>query len=42
VVLHAALDVQFSSTQLESGQNAPVISMAALMGDDEAEDDGQV
>ena len=42
VVLHAALDVQSSSTQLQSGQNAPVISLAALMGDDEAEDDGQV
>ena len=42
VVLHAALDVQSSSTQLQSGQNALVISLAALMGDDEAEDDGQV
>ena len=41
-VLHAALDVLSSSTQLQSGQNAPVISLAALMGDDEAEDDGQV
>ena len=41
-VLHATLDVQSSSTQLQSGQNAPVISLAALMGDDEAEDDGQV
>ena len=42
VVLHAALDVQSSSTPLQSGQNAPVISLAALMGDDEAEDDGQL
>ncbi len=42
VVLNAALDVQSSNTQLQSGQNAPVISLAALMGDDEAEDDGQV
>ena len=42
VVLNEAQDVQSSNTQLQSGQNAPVISLAALMGDDEAEDDGQV
>ena len=32
VVLHAALDVQSSSTGLASGRKAPVISLAPLMG----------
>ena len=41
VVLYAALDVQSASTQLQSGQNAPVISLAALMSDDGSEDDGR-
>jgi len=41
VVLHAALDVQSASTQLQSGQNAPVISLAALMSDDDPEDEGR-
>ena len=39
VVLHAALDVQSASTQLQSGQNAPVISIASLMDDEDEEDE---
>jgi len=41
VILHAALDVQSASTQLQSGQNAPVISIASLMDDEDQEDEGR-
>ena len=37
VVLHAALEVQSATTELQSGQNAPVISLASLMEDEERE-----
>ena len=37
VVLHAALEVQSATTRLQSGQNAPVISLAPLMEDEEPE-----
>ena len=37
VVLHAALEVQSASTRLQSGQNAPVVSLASLMEDEDLE-----
>ena len=37
VVLHAALEVQSATTRLQSGQSAPVISLASLMEDEDPE-----